>query len=96
MTTIQRQRFNTRGKSTEETTAKAVGVTRKGEQGWGGGGIAPETKRLGEGSAWGRGAGGFGGAKAEMENMRRKPDLAAAAAIAAAAGIRVPRDWTGS
>jgi len=31
-----------------------------------------------------------------MENMRRKPDLAAAAAIAAAAGIRVPKDWTGN
>jgi len=55
--------------------------------------LQAETKRLGEGSAWGRGAGDFGGAKAEMENLRRKPDLAAAAAIAA--GIRVPRDWTG-
>jgi hypothetical protein len=54
--------------------------------------LNPETKRFGEGSAWGRGAGGFGGAKAEMENMRRKPDLAAAAAISAAAGIRLPRD----
>jgi len=52
--------------------------------------LNPETKRFGEGSAWGRGAGGFGGAKAEMENMRRKPDLAAAAAIAAAAGGSIP------
>lgn len=47
--------------------------------------LNPETKRFGEGSAWGRGTGGFGGAKADMENMRRKPDLATAAAIAAAA-----------
>lgn len=45
---------------------------------------APETKRLGEGSAWGRGVAGLGGAKAETENMRRNPDLAAAAAISAA------------
>jgi hypothetical protein len=50
-----------------------------------------------EGSAFGGGVGGFGGAKAgienmrglgvansEMENMRRSPDLATAAAIAAA------------
>jgi hypothetical protein len=64
----------------------------KREQEWRGGRTVPETKRFGEGSAWGRGAGGFGGAKAEIENMRRKPDLAAAAAISAAAGIRVPRD----
>lgn len=61
--------------------------------------LNPETKRLGEGSAFGGGVGGLGGAKAEMENMRvfgvaksamenmrRSPDLAATAAIAAAAG----------
>ena len=60
-------------------------------------GVVPETKRLGEGSAFGGGVGGFCGAKAgmeymrafgaansEMENMRRSPDLATAAAIAAA------------
>lgn len=56
-----------------------------------GGGAAPETKRLGDGSALGRAAGAFGGAKAETENMRRNPDLATAAAIAA--GNLVPRDW---
>lgn len=61
--------------------------------------LNPDTKRLGEGSAFGGGVGGFGGEKAEMENMRvlgvgksamenmrRSPDLAATAAIAAAAG----------
>jgi hypothetical protein len=47
--------------------------------------MVPETKRLGEGSAWGRGTDGLGGLKADTENMRRKPDLATAAAIATAA-----------
>lgn len=45
-------------------------------------------KRLGEGSAFGGGVGGLGGEKAEMENMRRNPDLAVAAAAIAAAGFR--------
>lgn len=61
--------------------------------------LNPETKRLGEGSAFGGGVGGLGGVKAEMENkrelvaatsemanMRRSPDLATAAAIAAPIG----------
>jgi hypothetical protein len=44
---------------------------------------APETKRLGEVSAWGHGAGGFGGMKADTENIRWNPDLAAATATVA-------------
>jgi hypothetical protein len=46
--------------------------------------MVPETKRLGEGSAWGRGTDGLGGLKSDTEDMRRKPDLTTVAAITTA------------
>jgi hypothetical protein len=49
--------------------------------------MVSETKRLGEGSAWGCGTDGLGGLKADTENMRQKPDLATAAAIATTAAV---------
>lgn len=60
-------------------------------EGEGGERIKPGTKRLAEGSAFGGGVGGFGGTRADMENKRRDPDLAAAAAIAAGMPFAVER-----